>query len=88
VSERPTSRYQAERQLAERAARDAAFRVELVRDPKGTVAREFDIPNIPDDLTITVVEESSSQLFIVLPPPTEQLSPAEGINLSTKWIFF
>ena len=61
-----TTRKQLEAQLIARAMQDATFRQELLRDPKGVLARELHIP-IPAHITVQVVEESPTQVYLVLP---------------------
>lgn len=74
-----------EAQLIERAARDAAFREELVRDPKAAVARELSAATggtvqFPASVTIVVHEETPDTFHLVLPATPAQpheLSDAE-----------
>lgn len=62
----PASRDDIERQVTERAARDTEFRRALMADPRGTLNREFGI-DMPDQVAFTVLEESPSQVYLVLP---------------------
>ncbi len=62
-----TARKRLEAQLIDRAMKDDAFREELVRDPKGVFARELGI-NVPASLTIEVLEERPTTVYLVLPP--------------------
>lgn len=55
-----------ERQVLERAARDPQFREQLKQDPRGTVARDFGV-QVPQDITVEVVEERPSKVYLVLP---------------------
>ncbi len=63
---RMTGRKKLEAQLIDRAMKDATFRQELLRDPKGVFARELNIP-IPEHITVQVVEESPNHVYLVLP---------------------
>src|SRR5262245_9973073 len=50
-----------------RAIKDAAFRQELLSNPKAALAREFNV-QVPDRVTIRVLEETPTTLTLVLPP--------------------
>ena len=56
-----------EAQLIDRAMKDETFRQELVRDPKGVFERELGI-HVPADITIEVLEERPTTVYLVLPP--------------------
>lgn len=60
-----------ETQVLERAARDPQFRQQLKRDPRGTVARDFGV-QIPPHITVETLEETSSKVYLVLPPAAAQ----------------
>ena len=53
--------------LIEKATNDGAFRKRLVDDPRTTVEQEFGV-SFPDDFSVTVHEESSTEAHLVLPP--------------------
>ena len=57
-----------------KATDDAEFRTRLVADPKATLTDEFGV-NLPDSFAISVHEDSSTHVNLVL-PPTEKLDPA------------
>ena len=57
-----------------KAAEDAAFRTRLVADPKAALNEEFGV-SLPDSFAISVHEDSSTHVNLVL-PPTEKLDPA------------
>ena len=63
------TRQQLEAQLIDRAMQDEVFRQELVRDPRGVVARELGMEHIPEHITVEVLEERPTHVYIVLPPP-------------------
>ena len=65
-----TTRRALEAQLIDRAMKDETFRQELVRDPKGVFERELSI-RIPEHITVQVLEESPTTVYLVLPPPVD-----------------
>ena len=66
-----TTRKQLEAQLIDRAMQDDAFRQELVRNPRGVFARELSV-RIPEHITVQVLEESPTTVYLVLPPLVAQ----------------
>ena len=70
------SRKQAEEVLIQKASADEAFRKRLKADPKGTVAAEFSV-RFSDRFKIHVVEESDSEIYVVLPAPAVHPRQAE-----------
>ena len=57
-----------------KAADDAEFRTRLVADPKAALNDEFGV-SLPDSFDISVHEDSSTHVNLVL-PPTEKLDSA------------
>ena len=57
-----------------KATDDAEFRARLVADPKEVLTEEFGV-ELPDDFALSVHEDSSTHVHLVL-PPTGQLDPA------------
>ena len=55
------------RQLTEKAVVDAAFRAQLVSDPKGAIHQEFGI-QVPDNVRIQVHESDMQTIHLALPP--------------------
>ena len=53
-----------------RATDDAAFRTRLAADPKATLNDEFGV-SLPDSFAISVHEDSSTHVNLVLPPNNE-----------------
>jgi Nitrile hydratase, alpha chain len=76
----PRTRQAFEAQVIDRAWKDAAFRRALTEDPRATLERELGV-RVPAGVTLTVVEETRSSRYLVLPPaPTGEgggLSDAE-----------
>ena len=60
--------------LLGKAAEDAEFRARLVADPKAALTEEFGI-SLPDSFALSVHEDSSTHVHLVL-PPTGPLDPA------------
>jgi hypothetical protein len=56
-----------EHRLVEKAAKDAGFRRALTADPRGTLERELGVA-VPAGVSLTVVEESPTERYLVLPP--------------------
>ena len=71
--------------LLGKAADDAAFRARLVADPKALLTDEFGV-ELPDSFAISVHEDSSTHVNLVL-PPTDQLDPAalEEVSGGNCW---
>jgi hypothetical protein len=53
-------------QVVERALADAEFRAQLVADPGAAIVAELGI-ELPAGLTVRVVEETASEVVLVLP---------------------
>ena len=51
---------------------DEAFKQQLIADPAGTLKQEG--IEIPEDMTIQVVENTGNVFHLVIPPPPEELS--------------
>ena len=69
-------RHQIEAQLKSRAASDPEFRKALISDPRGTLAKETGL-ELPREMKVQVIEESSDSMCLVLPPPAGELSDME-----------
>jgi hypothetical protein len=53
--------------IVARAWEDEAFRAALLRDPRGTLRREYGI-EIPVGLQIEILEEKADTSYLVIPP--------------------
>jgi hypothetical protein len=65
--------------LGARSLREPAFREALLRDPRGTLEREYD-QQIPEQLQIRVIENTADSVHIVLPAAL----PQDGAELSEQ----
>ena len=63
----PRTRQELVAGLIERAAKDEAFRRALVADPRGTLERELQA-KMPEGFSLTVLEETPTARYLVLPP--------------------
>jgi hypothetical protein len=75
------SRHDVEMRLTAKAWKDPAFAESLRSDPKSAVERELGT-TLPPDLAVTVLEETPTRLYLVIPPKPsgpagEALSDAE-----------
>jgi nitrile hydratase alpha subunit len=66
------AREEAEKQLIAKAWKDPKFRQSLIQNPREVISKEFGI-EIPPDISVKVLEETSDNLYLVLPA-----SPAAG----------
>ncbi len=62
----PMTRQEIERQIIARAWQDESFKQELLSDPLAAFAKEN--INLPEDVDVRTVEESSNVFYLVLPP--------------------
>jgi hypothetical protein len=62
----PTQRHRLEGRVVQRAWADPEFRRRLLANPKQALEEELDIV-LPEELEVTVVEERTDRLCIVLP---------------------
>jgi hypothetical protein len=63
-------RRSAEAHLVGKARNDPAFRQELIRNPRGVIARELGV-QLPSDFDVKVFEETPKSLYLVLPPAVD-----------------
>lgn len=66
-AEREQQNLMRDREIQQRSIQDAAFRDSLVRDPAGTLQREFGV-TVPAGITVEVHEETEDTVHVVLPP--------------------
>ena len=73
-------RAEMERTLVQRSMEDDSFRQMLLDDPKATVEQELET-QLPEDVEVSVVQESAETIYLVLP----SASPiVEGEELSDR----
>ena len=70
-----------EGRLIARAMKDEAFAEALRRDPKATVERE--IGKLPDGINVHVLEESPTNLYLVLPARPAKAGELSDSDLET-----
>lgn len=87
MTEEYISRNDVELILAERASRDEEFRAELLANPKEVIAREFGIGEMPEELTINVIQETPDEIYIVLPSDPHLRGALQRIRLRLRWGF-
>jgi hypothetical protein len=67
---------------------DDKFKKELINNPKLVLEREFNIGSLPEDVKVTVLEETPSQLYIVIPSKSIIKTPANigsACRADTHW---
>lgn len=62
-------------EFTRRAWQDEEFRDELLRDPRGVVERELGV-HVPENIKISVHEETPDELHFILPPRPAALKDA------------
>ena len=73
-------RAEMERTLVQRSMEDDSFRQRLLDDPKAAVEQELET-QLPEDVEVSVVQESAETIYLVLP----STSPiVEGEELSDR----
>ncbi len=60
------AREEAEKQLIAKAWKDAKFKQALIQNPREVISKEFGV-EIPADISVKVLEETPSNLYLVLP---------------------
>ena len=75
------TRQQFEARIISKAWKDEAFRKRLLEDPKAVMAEELaslhEKANLPDNVKVTVVEETADQIYLVLPMSPADFHPDE-----------
>jgi hypothetical protein len=71
-----------EARLLDKAWKDAAFRRALVEDPTGTLERELG-RTVPAEVTLTVLEETPTNRYLVLPAAPPQQGELSDQDLET-----
>ncbi len=77
------------RHIIDKASMDIEFRQSLMADPRSAIESELDVV-LPEDVSISVVEESETETYLVI-PPTPILSESDleqiagGCKSFTPW---
>lgn len=91
MAEESRTRRDIEQDMIVKSLRDEAYRQRLKADPKAALEEAVG-QSLPAELKVTVLEESPSNLYLVLPPPLptdtelsdDQLDAAAGGGLSVS----
>ncbi|MDF2610947.1 MAG: nitrile hydratase [Lachnospiraceae bacterium] len=75
------NRLELQEKVMEKAMQDEAFRASLLKDPKGTIKKEFDI-TLPDNFTVKTLEEDASSITLFVPPYQSELSDENLDNVA------
>ncbi|MFD2673178.1 NHLP leader peptide family RiPP precursor [Marinicrinis sediminis] len=71
-------------QIIQKAWEDPAFKSRLLKDPKAALKEAFDL-DIPKDIQLDVLEESSNHFYLVLPVNPADLSDDDGEHCNGWW---
>jgi hypothetical protein len=77
-----------QKQILERAVKDERFRQELLSNPRAVLARDYNV-DIPETVSIRVIEDTAETITLALPPRQEalqELSDAELEAVAGGWI--
>jgi hypothetical protein len=85
MADQAETRNQNAARITERAAKDPAFRAELLADPKGVLARELGVA-LPDYLEVTVLEETPGSVYLVLPSAPLAAGPNFRRSNWRRWL--
>ncbi|GAA3404632.1 NHLP leader peptide family RiPP precursor [Paenibacillus hodogayensis] len=67
-------------QIIEKAWQDSTFKQQLLSDPKAAIEGAFGV-KVPDGIKLNVVEESSTDFYLVLPQnPADALDGEDDVN--------
>ena len=78
---RSLSRQEFEKEVLSRAQGDAAFRQQLLADPRAALKAAFGV-ELPPDVGVQVLEETPTRFYIVLPVQTSELSDEQLAQVS------
>ncbi len=78
-------------QILTKASEDDDFRSQLLSDPRATIGSELNV-DIPENMTLNVVEDSATTVNLVLPPKVqldeaglESVSAGGGPEIDFGW---
>lgn len=72
------------RHISAKVMVDDNFKRELISNPKLVLEREFNIGSLPEEVKVTVLEETPSQLYIVIPSKAVIKTPDEIIGSACR----
>jgi len=75
------NRFELQQEVVKRAMKDESFREKLLKDPKGTIDKEFGL-KLPDDFTIKTLEEDALTMTLFVPPIQGELSGKDLDNVA------
>jgi len=75
------NRIELQEKVIKKAMQDESFREKLLKDPKGTINKEFGL-KLPDNFTVKTLEESASTLTLFIPAAQSELSEQELDNVA------
>jgi len=67
-----------QQKIIKKAMTDPAFKKELLGNPKEAIKKSFNI-NVPENIKLNVVEETSEQFYLVLPSSPEETKEANVV---------
>lgn len=70
-----------------KAMQDEAFRASVLKDPKGTIKKEFGI-TLPDNFSVKALEEDASTMTLFIPPHQSELSDEDLDNVAGGGLCF
>lgn len=66
-------------QIIKKAWEDAAFKEQLLTDPKQAIKEAFDI-TVPDHIQLKALEETSTDFYLVIPPNPSEASDVVSVK--------
>ncbi len=75
------NRIELQNKVMEKAMQDEAFRVSILKDPKGTIKKEFGI-TLPDNFSVKALEEDATTVTLFIPPHQSALSEKDLNNVA------
>lgn len=67
-------------QIIQKAWEDDSFKEQLLQDPKSAILEAFGV-EIPENLEISAVEESSEHFYLVIPPKPSTFKTASAVEI-------
>jgi len=66
-------------QIIQKAWEDSSFKTSLLADPKSAIKKMFGI-ELPAEVEIKAVEESTSQYYLTIPPKPEDMHAEDKVR--------